>query len=913
MNRVAVLPLDWRVRGYESSCWVNPVRLVAKMILFLVLACQLRTQVSLGEEVRLPATRDNSIVMVNGEWNLNGGKLARIRIKGNQHMVVMGFDTEAIRGRVVKRAELVCHSASESIAGVTLSTLATDWAEYRSTGMTAGVEGVEGWGYTGARFPAVTGGNAFTLTHSVRNGNEAEEHPGDYHWQVPADFVYALSAGVSFGLVIHEFDADYSRNPTIYSREQSSKAPYLLVEVEEGTFPLPGEATELRLNSVNAEEAELFLRAPDHGFAYRVHVNGHALPRHNVPLVEPGALQKIPLRDLPASVLGASRHTIEIEVLNRAGQSSRPQRVSGRLFQSPARVIPPATVMRTPMRPIDGVAVIPIVDKYDQGGRAVGNLPADYRNNNAIFDGQTIRMGALPGEVIGFQVLLRGEEAVELTIEDAPSWRIDFLQALYVDSDGRRIPDPLVPLSRPLPLHVDRDQAVLVDLYVPFDAEPGLVKSLLRVSDGRTISMEVEILSVPLPRKASFLCEMNSYGLPDHVDHFYALQQVAYDHRVHANILHYSHHTAAPGARKSNLDMRLKNGRRMDNRRYDAIEAGAEQGYWDDFVTAFGPYLDGSCFESGHRGAIPAPGFYLTFHESWPLNCRAYFNGNPDAYEAFKEHPLYAKTYENLLADFTQVAERNGWKETGFHVYFNNKGSLNELSKAPWILDEPASYWDYRALQYYGEMTDRGRNAGTEVQLDYRVDISRPEYCRGMLSGRRDLWVVSSSAFENYSRLVMDRIRDENLKVWVYGTTNPVSVSNRQTVAWALEAWKKGAQGIVPWQTVDKTGKSLSTADTLGLFIFDRDAEGQIAIRHSMRLKAYREVEQLIEVLTLVQSHRGWSDEQLRAVIEGWVQLQGQTHKINDADAGQTEYGNVSLLELQNLRVAALRWLATPP
>lgn len=65
---------------------------------------------------------------------------------------------------------------------------------------------------------------------------------------------------------------------------------------------------------------------------------------------------------------------------------------------------------------------------------------------------------------------------------------------------------------------------------------------------------------------------MNSYGLPDHVDEFYALQQVAYDHRVHANILHYSHHTAAPGARKSNLDMRLRSGRRMDNKRYDGVE-----------------------------------------------------------------------------------------------------------------------------------------------------------------------------------------------------------------------------------------------------------------------------------------------------------------------------------------------------
>jgi hypothetical protein len=882
--------------------WVD-----AAMLVLLALLGSGITSPLQAEEVRLPATQDNSIVMVNGEWDLNAGHQARIRIKGNQHMVVLGFDTGPIRGRVVKRAELVCHAASEAISGVTLSTLATDWDEQRSTGLTAGVEGVAGWGYPGARFPAVTGGNAFTMTHSVRRDKEQ----GLYRWSVPADFVYALSTGVAFGLVVHEFDADYGRNPTIYSREQSGKGPYLLVELEERTLPAPGEVSELSLKRVSSDEAELVLRAPEDGFAYQVHVNDHALPRHNLPLVDPGELQTIPLRDLPVAVLEASQHQVEVVVVNRVGESSRPRRVGGQLFQATPVAIPPAELRRTPVKPIKGVGVIPVVDKYDEQGRAVGTLPVDYRQNNSIFDGETIRMGALPGEVIGFQILLRGSDPVELEVDWQQTWRVDWFQTLYVNAGGRKIPDPLIPISQPLPLRPDRDQAVLVDVYIPFDAEPGLVKAIVRVSDGRQIPVEFEVLSVPIPRKASFLCEMNSYGLPDHVDQFYALQQVAYDHRVHANILHYSHHTAAPGARKSNLDMRLKSGRRMDNRRYDSIAEGAEEGFWDDFVTAFGPYLDGSCFKSGHRGAIPAPGFYLTFHESWPLNCRAYFNGDPDAYEAFKESPLYARTYENLLADFALVAERQGWKETGFQVYFNNKGSLSELTKAPWILDEPASYWDYRALQYYGEMTERGRKAGPKVQIDYRIDISRPEYCRGMLGERADLWVVSGTAFQNYSRLVKDRIRRDHLKVWVYGTTNSVDVSNRQTVAWTLEAWKNGAVGVVPWQTVDKTGKSLTQADTLGLFIYDRAADGSVEIRHSMRLKAYREAEQLIELLQLVQSRRKWSDEQLLSVIDGWVQLQGQSRQVNEADAGHTEYGNASLLQLQQLRAAALKWLAT--
>ncbi len=97
--------------------------------------------------------------------------------------------------------------------------------------------------------------------------------------------------------------------------------------------------------------------------------------------------------------------------------------------------------------------------------------------------------------------------------------------------------------------------------------------------------------------------------MPDRVSEFYRLQEIAYDHRVHCNILHYSHQTAAPGARKCNLDMLMDSGRRMDEKRYNNIAPGAKAGFWDDFAAAFGPYLSGEYFKNGHRGAVTAPGF----------------------------------------------------------------------------------------------------------------------------------------------------------------------------------------------------------------------------------------------------------------------------------------------------------------
>ena len=869
--------------------------------------CLLHTNAR-AETVRLPVTQDNSIVMVDGEWSANAGGSGRMRIKGNQHIVAMSFDASALRGRAIKSAELVAYPAAESIAGVSISTIATPWNENKSSGLTAGIEGVNGWGYAGARFPAVAGGNAYTLVHQA----DSDMRDGLYHWSVPADMVSALATGVAYGLAIHEHDADYGRNPSIYSREQSGKQPYLIVELEDRAQatsqaePPPPPPSNLRVTGMERGHVELVLTAPASGFAYEIAIDGTPLARHNIPLVSPNSQQTIPLRDLPPSIAKPGKHSLEVVTLDRAGRRSKKVSISAELFIQTELTLPKIGPPAKSAAALPGLSVIPVTDKYDQRGQAIGELPADYRMHNALYDGQRIQLTAAAGEVVSFQALVRGTGDAEVKCSlSMPDMRIDMFQAIYVPVGDRHVPDPLLPLPAKIRLSNDTDQAIVVDIYVPFDAQPGKRAGKLTISDGRTIPIQLNILDVQLPKQAAFACEMNGYGMPDHVDDFYALQQVAYDHRVHANILHYSHNTAAPGSRKSQLDMRLRSGKRMDNKRYDAIEPGAKQAYWDDFVEAFGPYLDGSCFREGHRGVIPAPGFYLTFHESWPLNCRSFFNGQPDAYRAFSDTPLYAQTYRDILTDFARLAKEQGWSQTGFQVYFNNKGALKSKDKAPWILDEPSSYWDYRALQYYGGLTDAGRQPIPNTNINYRIDISRPEYCRGQLSGRSDLWVVSASAFQNYRRLVTDRMRQDGLKVWVYGTSNPVDESNRQIQAWALDSWQYGAVGLVPWQTIDKTGKALKQADQLGLFIFDKDSSGKTVIRHSMRLKAYRDAEQLIALLQLVKQRQRLTDSQMQEFIQHYLPLAGSVRKRDEDDAGTSQY-QTSPSGLNELRQAAL-------
>ncbi len=856
-----------------------------------------------GQAATIPITADNSIVLYPGEEHLNAGRKTRIRIKGNQHLVALRFDCRPLRGRVVKSAVLVCCPAAKRIDGVTLSTIAAPWSEYASCGLRSGLPGVDGWAWPHSRFPAVTGGNSFTLVCQARSVMK----DGRYHWRVAPDLIHANAVGAAYGLTVHEWSTDYSRNPTIFSREQSGEAPYLLVEFG-GRAAAPQPPRNLRLvHQGDLDTLRLELTAPASGFAYEVRVNGRQLPRWNTPFVAPGRVQRIPIRDLP--LRPGERVRISVVTLNRTGRRSAPARLEAALptprpLTLPAIPNPPSTG-RAPAIP-----VIPIQDKYDAAGRPVGDLPADYLRRNPVFDGECIRLTAARGEVVGFQALLKGRGRVRVQCRLA-GLRVDLYRAAYVKAGAREIPDPLLPCGE-VELSPRRAAPVIADVFVPFDFQPRRVRGEFTVSDGRRVPIELTVRRFALPRRAAFLCEMNSYGLPERMSAFYRLQRIAYDHRAHVNILYYNHRTAAAGARKCVLDKVLDfspnaPGRRMNEKRFNAIAPGAVTTWWNDFIAAFGPYLSGRCFADGWRGPVPAPGFYLMFHESWPLNMRPFFNGDPDAYEAFKAHPEYAQTFVNLVKDFIRVARREGWTDAGFQIYFNNKGKLSDPRRAPWVLDEPSSYWDYRALRFYAELVKRARGRHCPIHLDFRIDISRPQFDRGQLWGAADLWVVNTKAMRRYRRIVWDRMERTGERIWLYAAANPVARSNRETHAWALEAYRLGACGVVPWQTIDRTGRALRRADTLGLFIF-ADRRGRV-IYHSMRLKAFRRAEQDVEYLNLLRRRLKLTRAQTAAFIRHYLRLRGRMIQRYAGDAGESQYGALSPFAFYRLREAAARLL----
>ena len=360
------------------------------------------------------------------------------------------------------------------------STIATPWEELRSNGLTAGIDGVEDWGYAGARFPAVCGGNGFTLVHQTNS----ELRDGKYFWDVPPDMIYAMAIGVAHGLAIHEHDSDTGRNPTIFAREQSGKKPYLIVELDDQAEAKAEAATELRLDSADSSSARLMLTSPMHGFAYEVSVNGTLHGRHNIPFVKNGHMQTIPLRDLPSSIAADQPYEIKVVTLNRTGQRSQPAVLRSVILKSGSIEKPAVSFAPPHSSPVADLSVIPVTDKYDASGKAVGDLPPDYRTHNAIFDGRRVRLTAAAGEVLGFQLLLRSQQgkrdenvSVEVHLNE-PQPRIDLHHAVYVPAKagagGRLIPDPLLPMPDSISLKPDADYCVVADIYIPFDAIPGL-------------------------------------------------------------------------------------------------------------------------------------------------------------------------------------------------------------------------------------------------------------------------------------------------------------------------------------------------------------------------------------------------------------------------------------------------------
>ncbi len=848
-------------------------------LVFFVLAAPVAAQ-----PVRLAVTADNSIIDVGGERDFNMGAVGAIRLKSYQHHLVLKFDTAPLAGRTVLSARLRYAQNQHALRRVTVSTIQGDWAEGDSGGFGESDAGstynhaVHGartaWAWPGSTFPDVVYGNANSLTSE----SDATVTDGFYDWAVDPDLVHANAVGAAYGLAVFESEHDVSRNPTVQSRE-SGNAPYLEVELGPAV-DAPAAVGDLRADEETAERGEVVLRftAPERAFAYRVLVEGVEAPRYLVPFAaDAGAEQTIRIRDMLEP--GVPAH-ISIAAVSRSGAEGPLAEVD---VVASDRVVVPFPELAFEPPGSDGtrhaagglqVWAIPETDKLRNQGGLVDPVFPGYEQHNARFQNGRVSLAAAGGETVAFVLVIGAVGApvggVEVSVEPPDGIDAALTPIRSVATQQSPMPEILLaPSGAPRPpsladLSTDDDGGqllqLLVELDVPAGTSAGSLSALVVVAGPERIEVPVDlrVWGFELPAKPTFHMELNTYGWPDAAPTLWSVQEVARRFRSYVNVVPYSH-----GGR-TRLDMLLPDGRRQDEAAYNDIEPGAEAGHWDDFIAGIEPVLTGD----------PVGGFYLAFHENWPLQMNDHrVEGEVDAYATFDE--IYGATWSAVLSDFARLAGERGWHDTLFQVYLNNKQGPN--NPTPWALDEPASYWDFRALDYFGGLFDAADTDVAEVDIRFRVDVSRPQYHRGYLE-RVGLYVCNFGALSGFPRVLDAWRRRTGGELWSYGSPNPVLESNHHVQAWALRTFALGGNGVIPWQTVGRDAGLLEggapEAQQLALLVIAEDDLDPV-VYPSLRLAAYRRAQQDIEYLRILQDLGGYTRGQMAALIASYLSPEG--------------------------------------
>jgi len=467
-------------------------------------------------------------------------------------------------------------------------------------------------------------------------------------------------------------------------------------------------------------------------------------------------------------------------------------------------------------------------------------------------------------------------EAVTMLLETAP-------ESVSIDLPVRRYDLPKV--GEHLDPLVISPRGRLLEFQVPKDARAGEHRGTLRLG-GREVRFTVQVWNFALPDRLSFVAQMNGYGLGDVSRDWFRL---AHEHRLTLNVLPYGWSgrvTAAPKARPDGS--------------FD----------WTDWDARFGPLLDGSAFADLPRGAIPTEAFYLPLNENWPMDHEKAFRGGYWIEHAYE--PAYWDAFRNATRGFADHFARRGWKETTFEFYLNNKvyfkngkngkpGSWRTTS-APWVFDEPQHTQDFWALRRFGLEYGRATRETPDVRMAFRLDISRPEWQRDLLDGVAHVAVVSG-ALRDYPRRVVGRARRDGQQVYMYGSPSKLGQPLAINAAWCAETWALGADGVVPWQTLGKAD-SLSKPDDLAVLY-----PGPTGPLPSLRLKAFRAGQQLVEYLTLYAAVSGQDRDGVGAAVLELPGLRAGTKRTSADDAGSSIFGQEAGASLGELRLRLGAWL----
>ncbi len=168
---------------------------------------------------------------------------------------------------------------------------------------------------------------------------------------------------------------------------------------------------------------------------------------------------------------------------------------------------------------------------------------------------------------------------------------------------------------------------------------------------------------------------------------------------------------------------------------------------------------------------MPISQFLTPFYDSWPLSSYWWYDATgmggpywytlcpgPNLNTAFlAAAPSPAKAYpgsyetgvKNVVRQFVEHAQAEGWWGTNIQFFLNNKESFGDDTRPHsqfWNLDEPSEGDGMEALGYFlGLFRQAVESADApNVKCKYRLDVStRTGMTRSRLDGKGNLWDCS--------------------------------------------------------------------------------------------------------------------------------------------------------------------------
>ncbi len=872
----------------------------------------------------------------------------------------MDFDLEPLKGKKIEKARLyVKKTGDERLYRVGVSSITADWIE----GSGVNYEKQEGsssfrwrinpstpWfdnniGLSEKRVTENTDMTSvmFGLGGSIWANAEATDPEDDWQMiEVNVDVVTARIYGLSYGFVVFddtgtelERDEDNVKirlfpNRFVYSKDQNrASAPYLEVEFNDyADAPIPGSVENLQAVSKQLPSGDVILTwehsqlLSDEIVGFLATIDGEPLPQALVPqpALAETAEPQVESRFFKTRLSGLDtkkEHKLEVTAVSRFGKISEPAlltfKASSKAFEDWKQLtelkgkkqkIASSTGKNANNNLKWNDSSLSIVDefiKFTENGSTVPQVPDSYFSSNVIWNStaREINLNSAKNEFIGFQIVFSGKNSVSPTF--SVNWKsnsssnivpqVNFYRFTRVKTPEGAMPDPAILLKEGEKVELEQKvDTVYCELYIPHEMKNGNIVGKLSISDGSKKALELNInLNVwdfTLPNTLSFLPEMNCYSLPEKERDYYRLAQL---HRTYINRVPYSHRGTVGDGLTPNWNAETKS--------FD----------WKDWEARFAQYFDGSAFADLPRGAVPIEAFYLPLFENYPANIFKGFKGEntwPDP-SAFSQE--YREDFAAGVKQFAQEISEKNWNQTLFMFFLNNKMDYkkNGWSKAssPWLLDEPASYRDFAALQFFGRQV---KKVLAENQLEntmkFRADVSRPQWERNSLDDSLGVYVVGDGSIKDYRQMVIDRCSNGRRLLYAYGTTAAPHESAYQPIMWTLDAWSIGADGIVPWQTIGNDD-SWKNGDELSLFYpAVKESNGQIV--PSIRLKAYRRGQQDAEYLTYFLKVTGRSREEVAGALRERLNLDKKSHRsLSEEDAGTSLYEGATVDELQMFRI----------